>query len=68
MSDRSEHPPYPETPDGRYFVVRGRLWRKSNPALDDDLRQRLVKALMRRAMPSVRRRAILRQLLLHAER
>ena len=46
MSDRSGHPPYPETPDGRYFVVRGRLWRKSNPALDDDLRQRLVKALM----------------------
>lgn len=20
---------YPETPDGRYFVVKGRLWRKS---------------------------------------
>ena len=21
---------FPDTPDGRYFVVRGRLWRKSN--------------------------------------
>jgi hypothetical protein len=37
---------YPDTPDGRYFVVRDRLWRKSNPALDDDTRQRLVKELM----------------------
>ncbi len=23
--------PYLVTPDGRYFVVRGRLWRTSNP-------------------------------------
>jgi len=38
---------YPTTPDGRYFVVRGRLWRTSNPALDPDERQRLVDALMR---------------------
>jgi hypothetical protein len=37
---------YPDTPDGRYFVVRGRLWRKSNPALDDETRERLVKELM----------------------
>ena len=37
---------YPATPDGRYFVVGGRLWRKSNPALDDETRERLVKALM----------------------
>lgn len=37
---------YPDTPDGRYFVVRGRLWRKSNPALADDDRQRLVNDLM----------------------
>jgi len=22
---------HPVTPDGRYFVVRGRLWRMSNP-------------------------------------
>ena len=37
---------YPRTPDGRYFVVRGRLWRCSNPALDPAARQRLVVALM----------------------
>ena len=37
---------YPDTPDGRYFVVRGRLWRKSNPALDEDQRQALVHDLM----------------------
>lgn len=37
---------YPDTPDGRYFVVRGRLWRKSNPNLDEDQRQALVKDLM----------------------
>jgi hypothetical protein len=24
---------HPTTPDGRYFVVRGRLWRKANPHL-----------------------------------
>ncbi len=36
----------PATPDGRYFVVRGRLWRKSNPGLGDDERERLVKELM----------------------
>ena len=33
---------YPQTPDGRYFVVRGRLWRTSNPALDPAERERLV--------------------------
>lgn len=36
----------PRTPDGRYFVVRGRLWRASNPALPNDERERLVKELM----------------------
>ncbi|BCH62424.1 hypothetical protein RvVAR0630_pl05660 (plasmid) [Agrobacterium vitis] len=41
MSDQ-----YPDTPDGRYFVVSGRLWRKSNPALDEATRNRLVKDLM----------------------
>ncbi|WP_241671604.1 hypothetical protein [Dankookia rubra] len=34
------------TPDGRYFVVRGRLWRCSNPKLSDERRTELVKALM----------------------
>ncbi len=37
---------YPDTPDGKYFVVRGRLWRRSNPGLDAETRQRLVSDLM----------------------
>ncbi|HEX8613757.1 MAG TPA: hypothetical protein VF800_20965 [Telluria sp.] len=37
---------YPSTPDGRYFVVAGRLWRTSNPALAPDRRQELVDQLM----------------------
>lgn len=37
---------YPTTPDGRYFVVRGRLWRASNPDLPEAHRQDLVHALM----------------------
>ncbi|MDF0544109.1 hypothetical protein PX699_17300 [Sphingobium sp. H39-3-25] len=37
---------HPVTPDGRYFVVRGRLWRVSNPALDEDVRAGLVSDLM----------------------
>ncbi len=43
---------HPTTPDGRYFVVRGRLWRKSNPALAAQRREALVKQLMdaRRAL------------------
>jgi hypothetical protein len=45
------------TPDGRYFVVRGRLWRLANPALDPDERDRLVHQLMdaRRTVRSARR-------------
>ena len=34
------------TPDGRYLVVRGRLWRRSDPALDPRRRQELVAELM----------------------
>ena len=47
----------PSTPDGRYFVHRGILWRCSNPALSDDERQRLTKELMdaRRAVGTARR-------------
>lgn len=37
---------YPSTPDGRYFIVNGRLWRTSNPNLDPAERQRLVDLLM----------------------
>jgi hypothetical protein len=39
-------PAHPVTPDGRYFVVRGRLWRCSNPQLTDSARQDLVDELM----------------------
>ena len=38
--------PYPVTPDGRYFIVRGRLWRTSDPALAPDVREALVRDLM----------------------
>lgn len=34
------------TPDGRYLVVRGRLWRTADPNLDPARRQVLVDALM----------------------
>lgn len=33
------------TPDGRYIVVRGRLWRTSNPHLSEVQRAALVQAL-----------------------
>ncbi len=48
---------YPVTPDGRYFVVRGRLWRMANPALPGEQRQHLVKELMaaRRAVAQARK-------------
>lgn len=36
----------PKTPDGRYIVVDGVLWRATRPDLPDDERERLVKALM----------------------
>ena len=36
----------PVTPDGRYFVVRGRLWRCTNPALDEPTRTMLTRDLM----------------------
>lgn len=36
----------PVTPDGRYIVVRGRLWRRSDPRLSDERRAELVHELM----------------------
>ena len=39
--------PYPSTPDRRYFVVRGRLWRTANPELPEQERAQLVADLMR---------------------
>jgi hypothetical protein len=38
---------YPVTPDGRYLVVRGRLWRTTTPSLSPEARQVLVHELMR---------------------
>jgi hypothetical protein len=38
--------PPPTTPDGRYLVVRGRLWRTANPHLDPLRRADLVDELM----------------------
>lgn len=35
------------TPDGRYIVVEGKLWRRSNPSLTPEVRASLVAALMR---------------------
>jgi hypothetical protein len=34
------------TPDGRYIIVRGRLWRKSNPHLSEEERDTHTRALM----------------------
>lgn len=39
-------PEHPVTPDGRYFVVRGRLWRLSDPSLSEERRDTLVRELM----------------------
>ncbi len=36
----------PVTPDGRYLVVRGRLWRRADPSLPEEERARQVAALM----------------------
>lgn len=46
-----------ETPDGRYIVVRGRLWRRARPDLAADARDRLVHGLMdaRRAVKAGRK-------------
>lgn len=45
------------TPDGRYIVVRGRLWRAANPHLAPVRRTALVAELMqaRRAVATARR-------------
>ena len=45
------------TPDKRYIIVRGRLWRAANPELPAEIRQSLTHALMsaRRAVAAARR-------------
>ena len=45
-SDRSAAAGPLVTPDGRYLVVRGRLWRRSDPRLPEVRRQALVDRLM----------------------
>ena len=47
----------PLTPDGRYIVVRGRLWRASNPHLPAAAREQWVARLMsgRRAVQAAMR-------------
>jgi hypothetical protein len=37
---------HPVTPDGHYFVVRGRLWRCSNPNLPASEKEQLTHELM----------------------
>ncbi|MDF1727116.1 MAG: hypothetical protein P1U53_05120 [Sulfitobacter sp.] len=37
---------YPVTPDGHFFVSKGRLWRCTDPGLNDSDRRAAVKALM----------------------
>ncbi len=50
---------HPVTPDGRYFGVRGRLWRCTDPALDAAARAALTWELMsaRRAKQAALRAA-----------
>lgn len=44
------------TPDGRYLIVRGRLWRATDPHLDESRRDELVYELMdaRRAVKAAK--------------
>ena len=55
MSDRDEGPEH--TPDGRYIVVDGVLWRATDPSLPEERRQALVNDLMdaRRAVGAAKR-------------
>ena len=50
-------PPHPVTPDGRYFVVRGRLWRMADPNLAPAKASALLSELMkaRSAVQSAKR-------------
>ena len=53
MSDKGP----PHTPDGRYIVVDGVLWRATDPSLPEEKRQALVNDLMdaRRAVGAAKR-------------
>ena len=37
---------HPTTPDGRYFVSKGKLWRKTDPRLSDSERRAAIKSMM----------------------
>jgi hypothetical protein len=54
------------TPDGRYFVVRGRLWRRANPELSTEKREMLIRELMnaRRAVKTALRSGVAGELAL----
>ena len=54
------------TPDGRYFVVRGRLWRRANPSMSEERRAMLVRELMsaRRAVKAALSSGVAADLLL----
>jgi len=53
---------YPATPDGRYFVAKGRLRRCTDPEFDDCDRRAAVKALMQA------RRAVMQSQTVDAEK
>jgi hypothetical protein len=42
-----DQPQHPVTPDGRYFVVRGKLWRMPSPNLSPAKKSMLVGELMK---------------------
>ena len=46
MERTSAPPNYPITPDDRYFIAKGKLWRLANPSLDPGVKADLVKRLM----------------------
>src|SRR5690349_23210243 len=54
------------TPDGRYFVVRGRLCRRANPTLPPEQREILVRELMaaRRAVKAALKSGVAEELAL----
>jgi hypothetical protein len=57
VDDRGSEDEPPVTPDARYIVVRGRLWRRANLNLLEHVRQTLVETLMdaRRAVRRARK-------------
>jgi hypothetical protein len=47
VPDEATMAKHPQTPDGRYFIVKEMLWRCANPSLSDATRRALVGDLMR---------------------